>query len=341
MFDPLVNELSERYGLGDRGRDLFGLLLAYIHNDRRGGFGGFIEAFREQGHGELLSSWIGNEGAGGLNASDVGTVFGQGLLNDWGTRLGVSRATVAAAIAGVLPRLVAELTPGGRIPGGFGASAAPAGDRPGLRAGDDASSYSVRPGVDGLIDERDRRWGPPVDELDPAVPAEPSPSSDGPVYFDPPRFDPPPAEPRVSEPVSQTMRREPSFVQESAAVRTPVDARREHESAARAAPPLDPAEQRLADMAAAFDRGPRDGAMDPASAFDVRGERPPGWRTAVHPPRRERRGSGWFWLLLLLIVGAGGYAWSQGMLDPYIQQINPYLQQFNVMLPTPAEAGLR
>ena len=120
MFDALVHELSERYGLGDRGRDLFGLLMGYIHNDRRGGFAGFVEAFREQGHGDLFSSWLGNpDGGRSLNASDVGMVFGQGLLNDWGSRLGASRATVAAAIAGVLPRLVAELTPGGRVPGGF------------------------------------------------------------------------------------------------------------------------------------------------------------------------------------------------------------------------------
>ncbi|MBS0214161.1 MAG: DUF937 domain-containing protein [Proteobacteria bacterium] len=118
MFDAVVNDLSDRYGLGDRSPELFGLLVGYIFNDRRGGFGGFVEGFREQGHGDMVTSWLGNPRNGrSLNAGDVGTVFGQGLLNDWSTRLGTSRATLSAAIAGVLPRIVGELTPNGRLPG--------------------------------------------------------------------------------------------------------------------------------------------------------------------------------------------------------------------------------
>ena len=118
MFDAVVNDLSDRYGLGDRSPELFGLLVGYIFNDRRGGFGGFVENFREQGHADTVTSWLGNPANGrSLNAGDVGTVFGQGLLNDWSNRLGTSRATLSAAIAGVLPRLVGELTPNGRLPG--------------------------------------------------------------------------------------------------------------------------------------------------------------------------------------------------------------------------------
>lgn len=118
MFDAVVSDLSDRYGLGDRSPELFGLLVGYIFNDRRGGFGGFVEGFREQGHGDTVTSWLGNPRNGRpLNAGDVGTVFGQGLLNDWSGRLGTSRATLSAAIAGVLPRIVGELTPNGRLPG--------------------------------------------------------------------------------------------------------------------------------------------------------------------------------------------------------------------------------
>lgn len=129
MFDALVRELSERYGLGDRSLDLFGLLMGYIYNDRRGGFGGFAESFRQQGQGELFASWLGGDPRRQrpANASDIGMVFGQGLLAEWGNRIGASRATVAAAIAGVLPRLIGELTPGGRLPEAFGATAAAVG----------------------------------------------------------------------------------------------------------------------------------------------------------------------------------------------------------------------
>jgi uncharacterized protein YidB (DUF937 family) len=311
MFDSLVNELSERYGLGDRGRDLFGLLVAYIHNDRRGGFGGFIEGFREQGHGELLSSWLGNPEAGGLTASDVGTVFGQGLLNDWGTRLGASRATIAAAIAGVLPRLVAELTPGGRVPGGFGATAPLAA----VTREEGEPGSGARPRTDGLIAGAGGLSGN-ESAYDPGyiVPGEERRPFDGPARFEPPQIDP-----SLSPTTSQPLRREPSFAQESPAVRAPVDVRREPASAART--PLDPAEQRLADMAAAFDRPAHAGGTDPAPMFDTRA-RPDTWRPAVHPPAR-RHGAGWlFWtfVLLVLIAGAGWYVWAQGLLDPYIER---------------------
>ncbi len=148
MFDDLVRELSERYGLGDRSRDLFGLLMGYIYNDRRGGFGGFAENFRQQGHGDLFASWLGGDARRqrALNASDVGMVFGQGLLSDWGNRIGASRATVAAAIAGVLPRLIGELTPGGRMPEAFGAGSVKTSD---ARAAE--ADVAVGAGIDAGI----------------------------------------------------------------------------------------------------------------------------------------------------------------------------------------------
>lgn len=154
MFDVLVRELSDRYGLGDRSRDLFGLLMGYIYNDRRGGFGGFAESFRQQGHGDLFASWLGGETRTqrALSISEVGMVFGQGLLSDWGSRIGVSRATVAAAIAGILPRLIGELTPGGRMPDAFGSVAPVRGGTNLDQDADDAHTAAATPTA--LFDDR-------------------------------------------------------------------------------------------------------------------------------------------------------------------------------------------
>lgn len=310
MFDALVTELSERYGLGDRGRDLFGLLMAYLHNDRRGGFPGFIEGFREQGHGALVASWLGNPGGGQpLNASDVGMVFGQGLLSDWGARLGVSRATVAAAIAGVLPRLVAALTPDGRIPGGpstvssrtsTGAAQIRAAD-----AGNERAAPVPMPGTLDLGNVVPGEEHRSIDEIHAATPSIPDIAAADIAL-------------RVSA--------------ADASLRAPVAARREQHG--RNAAPLDAGEQRAADMAAAFDRSRG------ASAHDA-GPRtkPDHWRPAVHPPRRARRSLRWLgWLIVLALLAAGTwYAWSLGLLDPYIRQLNPHLRQFDLMLPTAAD----
>lgn len=305
MFDALVEDLSQRYGLGDRGRELFGLLVAYIHNDRRGGFGGFIEGFREQGHGELVSSWLGNPQAGGLNASDVGMVFGQGLLNDWGTRLGVSRATVAAAIAGVLPRLVAELTPGGRVPGGFGAPAQVSASATALPGG---SRDRAAPAPAGSAPSFDTGpASPPVASHDDAPPPQRLAPWESRTPADPGAEYEPEFGSRMQPVSSASLRREPVLA--PAAVRAPVDAR----------PALDPAEQRAADMAAMFDRPTRGERASAGALADVR---PDNWRSAMQPPRRKRRMGGVFWcvLLLALLAGAAGFAWTQGVLAPYIEQ---------------------
>lgn len=316
MFDALVEELSERYGLGDRGRDLFGLLVAYIHNDRRGGFPGFIEGFREQGHGELVAAWIGApDSERTLNAGDVNMVFGQGLLGDWGNRLGVSRATVAAAIAGVLPRLVAELTPGGRVPGGV-VPLAPvrtaveaASTEPAARAFDarsenlgrtDYATVRAAPdafGLGGVVPGEERRM---LSETHDAAPTIPDLAAVDASLAD-------------------------------AALRTPVAARQAHET--REA--LDPAEQRVADMVAAFGGGK---GATPAGGTRP-DQKPDYWRPAVHPPQRKR-GRRWPWLLaVLLAIGAiKAYAWSIGLLDPYIERVNAQLRPYGIYIP---ESGAR
>lgn len=322
MFDPLVQELSERYGLGDRGRDLFALLVAYIHNDRRGGFGGFVEGFREQGQGELLASWLGNPEAGGLNASEVGTVFGQGLLNDWGTRLGASRATVAAAIAGVLPRLVAELTPGGRIPGGFAPPPLPTAARTQWTAGPEARERLTDVGAPAAALQPERP--PPPDDVPAWAAAQvPMPARDAAGAIETGERDPGrivPADARRTHapevPASMGLRRDP---------RDPRD---------RTEPAVhhdDPGERRIADMAQALEGGP---ARRDASAAMRAERRPDGWKPAVHPPPRRSRW-GW-WLLLLLLLAAAGvaWAWQQGLLAPWLQ---PYIDRFQLpILPAPS-----
>lgn len=276
MFDVLVRELSIRYGLGDRSRDLFGLLMGYIYNDRRGGFGGFAESFRQQGHGELFTSWLGGDGRAqrALTASEVGMVFGQGLLSDWGNRIGASRATVAAAIAGILPRLVAELTPGGRVPGAFAtATAAPVSARFDEAAdADDTHAPGAATTLtyfdDRLIGARLRRdeWPPVAQASDHVAPTSPFPErhEDNGLRRDSDRIEP-----------------------------------------AAAAVPIDPhvAAITAAVAAAAPAAPPSFAADDPLRDIEFR--RP--------PPKRKRGGFGRvLWLLVLLALAAGGwYYWQE------------------------------
>ncbi len=274
MFDVLVRELSDRYGLGDRSRDLFGLLIGHIYNDRRGGFGGFAESFRQQGHGDLFASWLGGDTRTqrALSISDVGMVFGQGLLSDWGNRMGVSRATVAAAIAGILPRLIGELTPGGRVPDAFGSIAPVRGATNPDRDADGVDTDAATPSM--LFDDRVAVSGLRRDEHDRVVGAfgenvAPSPRQAGNYPGDP-------------------LRREGSRVEPHAGA---------------GAAPIDPHVAAIT-AAVAAPEAPLFAEGDPLGGFEFR--RPP-------QTIRKRGGAGWLlWLLILVALGLGGwYYWQE------------------------------
>lgn len=273
MFDVLVRELSDRYGLGDRSRDLFGLLMGYIYNDRRGGFGGFAESFRQQGHGDLFASWLGGDARAqrALTASEVGMVFGQGLLSDWGNRIGASRTTVAAAIAGVLPRLVGELTPGGRVPGAFAAAPVSARFDEAAEAGDTRA-----PGADTPVSYFDERVTDARLHRDERARGAQAPDHVAPT-----------TSPFPERHEDNGLRRDSGRI-EPVAAPAPIDP---HVAAITAA------------VAAAAPAAPSFAADDPLRDIEFR--RP--------PPQRKRGGFGWvLWLLVLLALAAGGwYYWQE------------------------------
>jgi uncharacterized protein YidB (DUF937 family) len=279
MFDVLVRELSERYGLGERSRDLFGLLMGYIYNDHRGGFGGFGESFRLQGYGDLFASWLGGDARSqrSIAASEIGMVFGQGLLSDWGNRIGASRATVAAAIAGILPRLVGELTPGGRLPDAYAASGAAAGSRIEEDAGGDRAAAGKVAAPVTHFDDRITGTGTGTGLQYDGVGVGPDAPGD--------RAPPPP--PGIGRYGSESPRRD--------------GGRREPDTVAAA---IDPHVAAItAAVTASTDELPSFAAGDPLR--DVEFRRP--------PPQRKRGGSGkWVWVLILLALAAGGgYYWQR------------------------------
>ena len=60
MFDRIIEEAG-RLGLGpEKARQLLGQLVGLIFNEKRGGPVGFVQAFHNQGLGDVVQSWLGN-----------------------------------------------------------------------------------------------------------------------------------------------------------------------------------------------------------------------------------------------------------------------------------------
>lgn len=127
MFDAIVQELAQRFGLDDQALPLAQGALAYISKAEHGGLAGFIGKFEAAGLGQMAKSWLGGpEGAQSISPAQLETVLGNkgGLISQLVASTGVARQSVTPALGYLLPALVGALTPDGQIPTSLPASAA-------------------------------------------------------------------------------------------------------------------------------------------------------------------------------------------------------------------------
>lgn len=82
-----------------------------------GGLGGLLGKFNSAGLGGKAESWVGNGDNEPLDAAEVEQALG-GDLDDIASQAGVSREEASSGLAGMLPGLIDQLSPGGKVPGG-------------------------------------------------------------------------------------------------------------------------------------------------------------------------------------------------------------------------------
>jgi uncharacterized protein YidB (DUF937 family) len=124
MFDALIRELSQRFGLGDKAQGLITLLLGLVFDPDNGGVPGLLTRFKQQGLGDLFSSWLG--GAPGqpavINPQQIENVLGASQLSGIADKLGIARGTVVAAASAALPKIIGAVTVDSQLPAGIPAS---------------------------------------------------------------------------------------------------------------------------------------------------------------------------------------------------------------------------
>jgi len=118
MFDVLLKELASRLKLGERAGPLLTMLLSLIFDEKRGGFAGFIDRFRSNSMGELLTSWLGNGENRSLTLSQLESVLGNNVMQQMASRLDLSTGTVSTALGQLIPIVIDKLSPDGKLPVG-------------------------------------------------------------------------------------------------------------------------------------------------------------------------------------------------------------------------------
>jgi uncharacterized protein YidB (DUF937 family) len=83
---------------------------------QNGGLGQVVEMFRGSGMGAQADSWVGAGANMALSGDQLQQVFGSSALGNVASQLGMSSGQASSAMAQILPELVNQLTPGGRLP---------------------------------------------------------------------------------------------------------------------------------------------------------------------------------------------------------------------------------
>jgi OmpA-OmpF porin, OOP family len=115
LFDGLIADIADRYGLGVRADELLREMLQVV-TAGPGGLAGFLEKLKTNGLSPEVSSWIGGNGVMAVSSQTVKSAFGDPVINRIAGHVGLDVAAVTAALGYALPKAISLLTPRGVVP---------------------------------------------------------------------------------------------------------------------------------------------------------------------------------------------------------------------------------
>jgi uncharacterized protein YidB (DUF937 family) len=81
-----------------------------------GGLAGLVQQFQQNGHGDVINSWIGSGQNQPIAPEQLHQALGPEAVSNLSRMTGVSGQDLVAELSRVLPGIVDKLTPQGRIP---------------------------------------------------------------------------------------------------------------------------------------------------------------------------------------------------------------------------------
>lgn len=81
-----------------------------------GGIGSVVEAFQKKGLGDMVASWISTGPNPPITASQVTDVLGSDIVKQFAAKAGVPGTEAGGLLASLLPTVIDQLTPQGKVP---------------------------------------------------------------------------------------------------------------------------------------------------------------------------------------------------------------------------------
>lgn len=117
MYEQIVDQASARFGLSThQSRQLLGAVIGLVFNEKHGGPEGFLQAFRDVGLGDVVTSWLGHGENRPLTASQFETAVGTEHVQAIARRVELPATTVSEVAAALLPDAIDALSEQGELP---------------------------------------------------------------------------------------------------------------------------------------------------------------------------------------------------------------------------------
>jgi uncharacterized protein YidB (DUF937 family) len=81
-----------------------------------GGLAGLVQAFQGQGMGDMISSWISTGPNPPASADHITKALGPDTLSQFAAKAGIPQGEAGGLLAGLLPMVIDQLTPEGKVP---------------------------------------------------------------------------------------------------------------------------------------------------------------------------------------------------------------------------------
>lgn len=118
-----LDTLKRKFAGGIEGREgeqggLVEGVMGFLTSRETGGLDGLVQAFKERGLGDVISSWVGTGENAAITPQQVQDVLGSDVVGRLAEKANISEDEVKSRLSQLLPDLIDRITPEGKIPEG-------------------------------------------------------------------------------------------------------------------------------------------------------------------------------------------------------------------------------
>lgn len=112
----LMDSLKSAIGGGNKQNDLMSIIMSLIGG--QGGINNLISQFATKGLGDVINSWIGTGKNLPISGNQLQSVFGKDKISQLASKVGMDNNAFTSQLSNLLPQVIDQLTPDGKVPEG-------------------------------------------------------------------------------------------------------------------------------------------------------------------------------------------------------------------------------